>query len=222
MPSTEVRKIDENCLLIVLESASVDIKQEYKDICKEIGVNLPDYSSGPIIRVHDNQLVYSFRHNGQNQAENLLLFAADSVKQKFQHTVLQGVCNSSAYALFSGTPHIASITIPTKHKHNVNVDGIIELEEISKSDLVAASNLLESLVQIAGTIEGNFPGRKDGISPVLKKFINPGVNLQTAMHKEMKVMLKHNTERLRVGKYYPETLIEKLNINKDRIKSRFD
>jgi len=215
-------RIDENCLLVVLESASVDIKQEYKDICKEIGVNLPNYSNGPIIRVNDNQLVYSLRHNGQNQAENLLLFAADGVKHKFQHTVLQGVCNSSAYALLSGTPHIASITIPTKHKHNVSVDGLIELEEISKSDLVAASNLLESLVQIAGTIEGNVPSRKDGISPVLKKFIKPGTSLQAAMRKEMKATLNYNTERLRAGKYYPETFTEKLNINKDRIKSRFD
>ena len=85
--------------------------------------------------------------------ESLLLHAVQAVpepQRRYQHTIDGGACDATAFTLFAQTPHIASLTIPTRNKHNWGPHGEIDLEELSLHDATTTAALLTKAMLLAG------------------------------------------------------------------------
>lgn len=208
--ATPFGRIDGSTIIIPLECdhAEVSTKQAQK-IIKE-GFTPANYDDGLIVRLNDSGIVYGQRFGGNNNAESLLLQSFSKMENvRFQQSIVTGACDGTAFSLFSPTPHIACITIPTRNKHNIDLGGEIVHEEIKREDFQSAMNLLENAIILAGRTQLKLSGNE--ISQKLKKSsLSASQNGLSALSADRLGAYRSSIERLKVAKYYPTNNSEKM------------
>jgi len=209
--------IDQNTSILVLENASVESPLSLQNYIS--GLKPANYQDGPIIRINDINLVYGQNQLNPNLAEDLLLQAAEEVDINYQHTLLSGACDATAFTLFSPTSNIASITIPTRYKHNQNEDGKIVPAEFKSSDLLGCLNLVRRSILIIGN-GGISTQSKKGICQKLKEsdYSNPKT-FRRLKQNRLKT-LQNNLHKIKARKFFPETTTEKLYFLSKNIKRK--
>jgi putative aminopeptidase FrvX len=101
----------------------------------------PEYDSGPLIKINDGGIVYGDQVV-LNEAEMLLLQASSRVTGNVQYHLSAGSTDATAISIFSGCPHLATLALPCRNKHNVDEGGNIVAERIRIEDIHIATDLL--------------------------------------------------------------------------------
>jgi hypothetical protein len=206
--------------IIVLESATMSTSRAYDEVLSKFKLPRADYNSGVLIRVNDANLVYGQRTLSPNLSEILLLKTADQLGIDYQHTLVDGVCDATAYTLFSPNPSIAGITIPTKYKHNWGPEGDIVHEELRTSDFIDMKSLVLQAVISAGgdALSWDHPG---AITEHLKSTtIAANPRALASLQRDRVSALYSTIKRLKAGKFYPEGLVEEAGFLFDRVRGR--
>ncbi|MBV9709169.1 MAG: hypothetical protein JO125_17380 [Chloroflexi bacterium] len=131
--------------IIVLEAGLVGSTSRTREITPSQELN---YDSGVLIRVSDHELSYQ-QAGRQNLAEALMLHARDTVQVRTQHGPSIGNCNAIPYVFFSPCPHVTSLMIPTRNKHNFDQEGYLTHETIALEDIQGVRMLLERATSLA-------------------------------------------------------------------------
>lgn len=203
-------RIDESTIIIPLECDHTEASDKQAQKIIKGGFTPANYDSGLIIRLNDGKIVYGQRFDDNNNAESLLLWSLDGKENiPFQQSVVTGSCDGTSFSLFSPTPHIASITIPTKFKHNIGPGGEITHEEIKQEDLQNAKNLLERAIVLAGRTSVKPTGTE--ISQRLKRSQLSATQSDLALLNADRLgAYRSSIERLKVAKYYPTNNSERI------------
>jgi len=208
--STPFGGINSNSLIVVLESASVETLEEYEATINSLQMRKANYDDGIIVRINDRGLVYGQRYDTDNKAENLLLMSAQEAKANYQQTLLSGTCDATSYTLFSKTPHIASITIPTKYKHNTGKQGEMVREEILIRDVNATKNtLLKAIYACGGDLMPIY--RPDAHSRALKSTSMTATPRAISELKRDRIATYFTSlQRLKRARFYPENISDRM------------
>lgn len=218
--STPFGQINEDSIIINLEAMEVEISDVEKGLIQELSLPCPRYDGGVLIKVNDGQLVYGFQFpKTENQAELLVKQIAESENINHQYTISTGSTDAKSFSLFPLTPHIITLAVPCKWKHNHGANGEFIPEEIYERDLHSALTILKLAVNRASFIS---PKILFSLSHELKKR-NYGLSSKQAdeLRKQRSRLMKAAQPRLKKAKYFDSTLLEFLEFNYWRIASKF-
>lgn len=215
--STPFGQITSDDLIVNLDPMEIEIGQVEKTIIKSLHLKKPNYHDGIIIKANDRNIIYGLFFDQVNLAEAILKQGLSKLKIPHQNTITCNSTDAKSFSLFPLTPHIATIAIPCRYKHNQGPKGRFSAEEVHKKDL---SNILRLLKWIV--TQKHSPPNTTGVSQKLKQ-LNYGVSTKEAikLREEQTRAVIAARPRLKRGIYFERNLIEKLDINFWRIISKF-
>lgn len=177
-------------------------------IYKAFDLKLPNHEDGLLVKVNDTDAVYgTYYPDQENEIEDFILNILETENIPFQHTVSGGACNGTAYSLFPTTSSIITLNIPNKYKHNIGPDGSIVPEQIKKSDIDDVFFTISKLLQSKSPEKSS-----NGLS---KKLKHSNLAYEPAILEKLQIERSNVTwgakKRIAKGKYFPETLVEKVD-----------
>lgn len=216
---TPYGQIDKNTLILVLESANIETRLADYPILDLVGLKPASYDGGLVLRLNDRDLVYGQRLNQENLLEHALLHSLDVTQTIYQRTLLSGVCDATAFTLFTNSPNIASLTIPTRYKHNVDESGRLVHEQLLLQDVRSSYQALHNLILYIA--RGDIKRRNDVVNEQLK-----ATSLAASL-KELESLrsarlgaLAWGETRLKHGVFYPENTLQQFSFFIDNLRSR--
>lgn len=214
--STLFGPITKDDLVINLDPMEIEIGQTEKAIIRRLHLEEPNYNDGIIIKANDRNLIYGLFFNEVNLAESILRQGVSKLKFPHQNSITCNSTDAKSFSLFPLTPHIATIAIPCRYKHNQGPKGQFVAEEIYKRDLNNTLRLLKWLLT-----QKYFLPDTTSQSQNLKQ-LNYGLSIKEAikLRKEQTKAIIAARPRLRKGIYFGRNIIEKLDINFWRIISK--
>lgn len=217
---TPYSEIDKNTFILVLESANIETRHEDNTALEQIRLQPASYDRGLVLRLNDRDVVYGQQIDQENLLEHALLDALNATGTTYQQTVLSGVCDATAFTLFTDTAHIASLTIPTRYKHNVDESGRLVHEQLLLRDVDGSSYTINKLIQLVA--RGDIRHRNDAISNELKRSSLSATSGKLKLLKDARLgALTWSESRLRYGVLYPENKVQSVDFLIDKIQSRF-
>jgi len=211
--------IDASTIVINLEAMEVETTSLEQEIIAKLGLPYPDYSAGVLIKVNDGQLVYGLHFpNSTNESELLVKQAADRLGICYQYTVTTGSTDAKSFSLFPLTPHIVTLAVPCKWKHNQGPKGEFVPEEVYERDLESTLALLKAVTRQCFT-----SSRPSDYSLNAKlKEIGYGLSLtQVAKLRRLRVKIMRAAQpRLRKGVYFDTNIKECIEFNFWRVASK--
>jgi hypothetical protein len=219
--STPFGKIDKDTIVINLEAMEVEISDIEKGLIQELNLPCPKYDGGVLIKVNDGQLVYGFQFPKiENQAELLVKHVAEIENINHQYTISTGSTDAKSFSLFPLTPHIVTLAVPCRWKHNHGANGEFIPEEIHEQDLYNTLAILKLAVNKASSVSSQ--RILFSLSHELKKR-NYGLSSKQAdeLRKQRSRLMKAAQPRLKKEKYFDSTLLEFFEFNYWRVASKF-
>ncbi len=186
-------------------------------IYERFSLPYPNYNAGLLIKINDVDVPF-----GQPDEENLsisrALFLARQANIPHQVTVSSGACNGTAYSLFSLSPHIVTLVIPTVYKHNIAVSGV-KREKVLRRDVISMYVLLQKWLQLPN-YEISKQEQQYGWIEEAKRLLMPPKSYLRQIRLERTKIVRNSYHRLRFGAYFPATLYERLLIGWDKVVAR--
>jgi hypothetical protein len=217
---TPFGRIDKETIIINLEAMEMAATLDEIKIAESFGLLPPNYDNGLLIKVNDGGVVYGYSYEDSlNLGEVLLRRNALNLNIMHQYTISSGSTDAKSFSLFKLTPHVVTLAVPCKWKHNIGVDGDFVPEEFYFSDLMNAYTLLESVINDHSE---NSLGVVDYLSRKIKQ-VNYGL-LPDEMNKlknQRISIMKSVRPRMMRGKYYEENFTEFIEFNFWRVASKF-
>jgi hypothetical protein len=207
---TPLGEINKKTLIVPLEADYTKMPQSYKKLILQNGFSPANYSNGLILRVNDLGLVYGQNFPGPNLAENLLLQSFAKQNINHQQTIMGSSCDGTSFTLFSNTPHIAGLTIPTRYKHNHGPQGEIVHEEILLEDLINLRNVLLEACLVAGNKSITSTHPKAITTRLKETSLCANKKAVRYLRKDRIAAFYSSLERIKRGKFFPETPPEKV------------
>jgi len=222
--STPFGQIDKETIIINLEAMEVEISDIEKGLIQELNLPCPKYDGGVLIKVNDGQLVYGYQFPEiENQAELLVKHIAETENINHQYTISTGSTDAKSFSLFPLTPHIITLAVPCKWKHNYGAKGEFIPEEIYERDLHNTLAVLKLAVNKASKASFiSSPKTLFSLSHELKKR-NYGLSSKQAdeLRNQRFRLMKAAQPRLKRAKYFDTTVSEFLEFNYWRVVSKF-
>lgn len=216
---TPLRKIDNNTVIVVLESASVFTPNEYTPVISRLELSPAQYDRGIVVRINDLNLLYGQKVASPNLGEMYLLDACLSTGVKYQQSLLGGTCDATPFTLFTSTPNIVGITIPTQNKHNVCNTGEIKQEVTAIDDVLACK--LALMHMILGEDKNIHEAGQLAICHKLKMEGNPMWTRNIgSLIRDRRTTYKSSLARLRHAQFFPEGPIEQIEYNLMKLKAK--
>ncbi len=218
--ATPFGKIDEHTFIINLEAMEVETTVPEEALIQELNLVCPKYDAGVLIKVNDGQFIYGFYFSEiANQAESLVRYIAETENICHQYTITTGSTDAKSFSLFPLTPHIITLAVPCKWKHNYGPKGEFVPEEVYERDL---NNILVLLKLVAGNISSTAINSKNSLSSELKKR-NYGLSIRQVedLRKQRLRLMKAAQPRLRKGIYFDTNPYEFMEFNYWRVASKF-
>lgn len=219
--STPFGKIDKDTIIINLEAMEVEISDIEKGLIQELNLPCPKYDGGVLIKVNDGQIIYGYQFpKNENQAELLVKLIAETENINHQYTISTGSTDAKSFSLFPITPHIVTLAVPCKWKHNHGANGEFIPEEIHEQDLHSTLAILKFAVNNASSASSR--RILFSLSRELKKR-NYGLSIKQAneLRTQRFRLMRAAQPRLKKGKYFDSTLREFLEFNYWRVASKF-
>ncbi|NPA07049.1 MAG: hypothetical protein GXO54_06580 [Chloroflexi bacterium] len=191
---------------------------------QEAGLPLPTYEDGLLLKVNGVDLPYGLHFGDQaNDAEAWVRYWAEALEIPYQHTLSAGACNGTAYALYPTTPHLVTLVIPTRFKHNVGPQGEVVLERSLRRDARNLYQLLHHLTTQSFSFHGPPPSQGESmLNRLLRRRMSPDPRVLRALQRERIRIMRRAYHPLRYGVVFPETLAQRLALTWSRIHARLD
>ncbi len=212
--------IDDHTFIINLEAMEIESNTLEKSLIDKFGLSFPNYDAGVLIKVNDGQLIYGFHFpNLINEAELVVKTAATELNIAHQYTITTGSTDAKSFSLFPLTPHIVTLAVPCKWKHNQGSKGEFVPEEVYERDLENTLALLKAVIQ---PIQQTQDKLKLSLNAKLKE---NGYGLSVKQVKKLRnqrvSIMKAAQPRLRKGVYFDTSLREFIEFNFWRVASKF-
>lgn len=180
----------------------------------------PDAYAGAVIKINDMDCVYGYEFpDSDNLAENLLLNIADELKLTVGHTVYGGACNGTAFSLFPTSSHIATLSVPNPHKHNLDFGGTIVPEQVKIAHIDAVGQMMIEVLRRGE--QGAIADHGAALSKRLKKTsLMPTAQAAKKLRAERGTIAWAAKWRLHNKRYFNETVTDKVAFNLRGLMSR--
>lgn len=208
---TPFGKIYSDTLIIVLEAGLMGSNINTDSILGGEGTN---YENGPVVRVGDDDLIFS-SSNTYNLSESAALNALEASGGQYQHGMSVSYSNATPYTLFSDSNNVVGITIPCRFKHNMDpLRGFVPEEVYSKDIEITTQILKHILFQTIYGIDLNQ-------NAILKGEISNNPDLIQRKRRSWAQTARWTEPRLKSNHLYSENLIEYIQFSVNSIKNKF-
>lgn len=197
-------QIKQNDILINLECA---LNKGHLNADGELGNT---YDNGCILQIGQHKLIYGYKlRDKRNQAEDLIRHAAKISRIHIQDGITKGSDDSRSFTHFPLTPHLVTLVVPNKNKHNITPDGRIDQEELRISDITDMYTIVTTIASDPNIRVSTLGEESRNKSYELKQHdVITDINLmkrKKRLNERLNLAYAHKAKR---GYFYPTTLSE--------------
>lgn len=168
-----------------------------------------DYLAGPVLQFSEKGCRYGYHFKVVNRLEQLTSYVAKKNGLPLQVGAGFGSCDARPFSNFPITPHICTLNVPNRDKHNVNEQGNVVPETILNKDLNTFESILIRLVELKN--DDVIKALKSNPETVSSKFTKPDT-LTDHQFMKRKISLNYRLmlsfhQVIATGEYFPTNLV---------------
>lgn len=208
---TPFASLDENTIIVNLEAMEAKCTQKQAVYIAKKGLRKPTYTDGILVKVNDIGVVYGEgTASDVNLAEELLLKVCGNMGIPFQHTLTSGSTDATALSVFPTTPHIATLAVPCRNKHNWPTEGqhLPSSESVFFADVKNMAEVLAHFILTLSAQQEVSPTGRGLSTPMRNERDLLGLDPVNVTRKNRLKAFYSMRRRLQRQRFLPQTVLE--------------